>query len=370
MKKARFIYGNGTTSADLRYGSGFDAPDDFLYFESDEERVTIVSTLEFDRARSAVPEECQVRNLSDFGQVRSPAELIAAVAKTYQIGEIAVPQTFPLLIADELRRRGLSVTPVAGCFYPQREFKTPAEVVKILAAEAIADLAMKTVAEILGAATIDDDLSLRWNGEILTSEILRGEADACMIRRGALPDGTIVAGGIHGACPHCRGEGTLFAGQPIVVDIFPRDLASGYWGDLTRTFVKGKASAIVRAAHDAVTEAKLRAEDRVRAGANAAQLHQYAASILEKHGFHTGIDSDGYACGFFHSLGHGVGLEIHETPRLSSRNNNNLAGGEVVSVEPGLYYHSWGGMRNEDLVLVEKESCRVLTGTPEYFELA
>ena len=153
------------------------------------------------------------------------------------------------------------------------------------------------------------------------------------------------------------------------MDVFPRSMTSGYWGDLTRTMVKGKAPEVVKKAYAAVFEAREFAKTLIRPGAIPEDIHRAAEGVLEKHGFMTGRNDAG-DFGFFHGLGHGVGLEIHEAPRLSLRNRTPLKGGEIITVEPGLYYPEWGGIRLEDMVYVESSgSCRCLTEVEDFLEI-
>ena len=166
------------------------------------------------------------------------------------------------------------------------------------------------------------------------------------------------------------GSGILYADTPIVMDIFPKSMQSGYWGDLTRTVVKGKASDIVKKAHAAVCDAKYTATAEIAIGKNPADLHILAENILASHGFATGVGASG-DYGFFHSLGHGVGLEIHEAPRISYRNTSPLQGGEIITIEPGLYYPEWGGIRQEDLLYISPEGAVVnFTTLPDTLEIS
>ena len=165
---------------------------------------------------------------------------------------------------------------------------------------------------------------------------------------------TICAGGLQGAQPHNTGSGVLLADYPVVLDIFPRSATTGYWGDLTRTVVKGTPSDFMRRAYDAVLEAREFAKSCIRIGAIPSEIHKCAENILFKHGFSTGCDEKG-DYGFFHGLGHGVGLDIHEGPRISPRNSEPLKAGVVVTDEPGLYYPDQGGIRLEDMVYLNDE---------------
>ena len=172
-------------------------------------------------------------------------------------------------------------------------------------------------------------------------------------------EGSIVAGGRQAADPHEAGRGALRAGEWIVADVFPRMLATGYWGDMTRTFAHGRPDAARRRMYETVARAQRLALSLVRPGALGRDVHRAVADFFVREGWETGTDADGRAHGFFHGLGHGVGLEIHEEPRLSP-SGGELAPGMVVSVEPGLYYPELGGVRIEDLVVVTETGCAVL----------
>ena len=172
-------------------------------------------------------------------------------------------------------------------------------------------------------------------------------------------EGSIVAGGRQAADPHEAGRGPLRAGEWIVADVFPRMLATGYWGDMTRTFLHGRPTAAQRRMYEAVAEAQRLALSLVRPGAKGKDVHRAVTDFFARRGWKTGTGPDGRAHGFFHGLGHGVGLEIHEEPRLSP-SGGELAPGMVVSVEPGLYYPEIGGVRIEDLVVVTETGCSVL----------
>jgi Xaa-Pro aminopeptidase len=153
-----------------------------------------------------------------------------------------------------------------------------------------------------------------------------------------------------------------------VVDIFPRLKCCGYWGDMTRTFVKGRPAPEMKRAYEAVKEARDFSKSVIRAGALPSEIYKSAMNILGKRGFQTGRNERG-SYGFFHSLGHGLGLDIHEEPRLSPKNCAPLESGNVVTVEPGLYYPEWGGIRLEDTVVVRKDSAETITSFPTSFEV-
>lgn len=345
---ALLLLASGENSPDMRYAAGFSTPDDFILFQTENVNYAVMSELEYDRAKAFAGKNCRILAESDFGGP-DRMKVFQNIKERFGIDGFLVPGNFPLLWADKLRQSGIPVTVQEGAFFPKREFKTPEEAAMIEASERGAIKGFLRGREVLGEASVADDGKLIWQKSVLTSEILRAEIDAAMLRAGMLPSGTICAGSLQSAQPHNAGTGALFSHTPIVLDIFPRSQTTGYWGDMTRTLVKGKAPEIVRKAHFAVCEAKKRGISLLAVGAIPADIHRAANAVLEKHGFFTGCNDAGNF-GFFHSLGHGVGLDIHETPRLSPRNAKKLAGGEVITVEPGVYYPEWGGVRQEDLL--------------------
>ena len=165
---------------------------------------------------------------------------------------------------------------------------------------------------------------------------------------------SIVASGPRGALPHGRASAKkMIAGEAVVVDIGA--MLEGYASDMSRTVFLGEAEARGRRVYAAVLEAVRRAEGVVHAGAAAAGIHAAARGALEEAGFGDEI--------YRHGTGHGVGLEVHEAPRLSATGKDVLAAGMVLTIEPGVYVPGWGGVRIEDVVLVEETGCRVLTPT-------
>lgn len=369
QKKAKLLVASGEKSADMLYASGLFTPDDFIYFETESEKAVILSALEFDRAKASGHKFLNYYINSDFGETHSFAALIENMSKAKNVSEWLVPSDFPLLIADELRQRKINVTPCREIFFPDRECKNPDEISQIELAMRATEKAMLHAKNIITASTVDPSGSLVYNDEFLTSEILRSEIDITLLKLGANALNTIAASGTQSAQPHNEGSGIIKAHTPIVIDIFPRLQSSGYFGDMTRTYVKHEAPAIVKKAFNAVVCARDEAKKYIRKGANPADIFKVADDILKSHGFETGRDDLGRNYGFFHSLGHGVGLEIHEEPRLSPRSLVPLKGKEIVTVEPGVYYPDWGGIRMEDIVVVEEKFCRTITQMDNDFEL-
>lgn len=367
MNRAKLMVAASGRNSDLRYAVKFSAPDEFVFIEIGGRREIVVSALEYDRARSEAAHGVKVRALSEFSG-NDHLSVIMELAAEHGIKEFLVPSNFAIGLGDELRRRGLSVTPEGGLFFPEREYKVPVEMDEVRRGIRVAEAGMRRAFQVLTESEIMDSGALYWAGMPLTSEILRTEIVLEFVRHNASADSTIVAGGLQSAQPHSEGYGQLYAGCPIVMDLFPRLNDSGYWGDLTRTVVKGKAPDIVRRAFDAVLFARDEAKRRLKSGVVPSEVHNFVTDYLAGVGFPTGCDNTGNY-GFFHGLGHGLGLDIHEEPRVNSRNHEPLKGGEVVTVEPGVYYPQWGGIRLEDVVVIGEEESICLTEIETFLEI-
>ena len=375
---ARLIYADSESSADQFYATGFFAPDPFLYLrEASGTRHLVTSALEIGRARRTAQVD-QVHDWAEIGKQfkqRHPdlkrlggeVGLIIFFLKELAIQKVLAPGAFPLGLADQLRKAGLEVTAATEGFWPERACKRPDEVRAIVEALEITALGMARAIEVIRSAEIRDAW-LYLDDDKLTSERVRNEINTRLVRAGAVPHHTIVSGGAQGADPHEEGSGPLPAHSPIILDIFPRVEKSGYWGDMTRTVCRGHASRRVKDAWNAVHAAQQVAFSRIRAGVSGKSVHEAVADCLTKAGFITSPDDQGRQQGFFHGTGHGLGLEVHEPPRIS-RKDQTLVAGNVVTVEPGLYYPEMGGVRLEDVVLVEADGCRNLTKVPKFLEV-
>lgn len=367
MNRAKLMVAASGRNNDLRYAVKFSAPDEFICIETGGRREIVVSALEYDRAVAESACGVKVRALSEFGG-HDNASVITELAAEHGIKEFHVPSDFAVGLADELRRRGLFITPEEGLFFPERGYKRPDEVDEIRRGVRVAEAGMRRAFQVLSESEIRESGALYWGGLPLTSEILRTEIVLEFVRHNASADSTIVAGGLQSAQPHSEGYGQLYGGQPIVMDLFPRLNDSGYWGDLTRTVVKGKAPDTVRRAFDAVRFARDEAKRRLKGGVVPSGVHNFVTEYLAESGFPTGCDNTGNY-GFFHGLGHGLGLDIHEEPRVNTRNHEPLKGGEVVTVEPGVYYPQWGGIRLEDVVVIGDEESMCLTEIETFLEI-
>lgn len=379
----RLIYAASNTCAPLLYESGFNAEDPFLWFSCPKMTATVVSSLELGRARKqgrrtvAVLDREKLRqelglppaNAQKMGTIPFPVRQILDVSEAMGTTCWQVPGDFPLALANRLTALGITLTTVDD-FCPGRRVKSAHEVDCIRHAQRLAEAGLDRADQILSESAVGDDGFLRWHDAVLTAEILRGELNAEIVRRGGIPTGTITAPGTQGADPHQAGTGPIAANVPIVMDIFPRDEQSGYFGDLTRTRVKGHAADEVRRAYETVLAAQQQVLEALRPGLPASQFHQMTAGYFKECGYNTAWDASANAYhGFFHGLGHSVGLEIHEEPSLRPPDHTLLEAGHVVTVEPGLYYPSWGGIRIEDTVAITGDGIDNLTVAGKFLEI-
>jgi Xaa-Pro aminopeptidase len=360
MQRARLIYAAPERDADLLYITRFFAPDSFLWWEWRGRTHAIFNPLEIDRARQSARID-RIFGPDDFFPVgtrdRSVAALIACIAKAQKFRAIEVPEDFPLGIATALKKHGLKLTTAQAMFFPQRQHKTLEEVVHLRKALRMAEAGLERGLEVLRQSKIGRRNVLQWSGGVLTSERLRGEIDATVIRLGGLPAGTIVAGGKQGCDPHERGHGPLRAHESIILDIFPRDQRTGYYGDLTRTVVKGRASLSLQELYATVAQGKKWVISQMKSGVDGKKLHNQLVERFTMAGYPT-EQRNGRWVGFFHGTGHGLGLDLHEFPRFSA---GKLFSGLSITVEPGLYYPDIGGVRLEDVVVVNRSGVTNLT---------
>ena len=362
------IVASAESSADMLYATHLNLPDDFIYIGCGDTRVAIVSDLEYDRARANAMPGLTVRNQTEFGTGIKLVELLKKIQQEYHIKKFRLPYDFPAGLAAQLHSAGVACCISEKNFFPQRSIKAEFEIDFIRQAMLVNELAMQKAFDAIADCTVNSDNALLLNGELFTSEKLRSIIDSTLAANDAVGSGTIAAAGVQGSMPHNRGEGVIYANTPIVIDVFPRMNATGYYGDLTRTVVKGKAPEIVKKAFEAVKTVRDECKELVKANVAGKVAYDHALARLTELGFPTGSNEKGFY-GFFHGLGHGVGLEIHESPRLSRNVEHLLQAGEVVTVEPGVYYPEWGGIRLEDLVVVRENNCECITRIDTFLEI-
>lgn len=359
--------------SNLYYATKFMAPDPFIYLEVKGERLLVMSDLEMDRARSQATVD-RVVSYSELEQqakaagVKEPtsADIVHVVLKEAQVRQLMVPANFPFLHAARLQELGYSLKPKRDPFYEQRVVKTAEEVRHIEAAQRATEVAVAAAHEALRRAEIRQD-TLWLDDECLTSERIKQLINVKLMEQGCVAQHTIVAGGEQACDPHHEGTGPLPAHRSIIFDVFPRSASSRYFADMSRTVLRGTASAELKRLYQTVKDAQEEAVTKIRDGADGMKIHQGICERFEQAGYRTGV-VNGRMQGYFHGTGHGVGLDIHEAPRIS-RTGSLLQEGHVVTVEPGLYYPGLGAVRIEDMVLVTRDGCRNLTNYPKTFEL-
>lgn len=375
MKKTAYlIVGSSERNSDLLYRTKFFVPDAVIYIEQNGNRTLVLSDLEYERGLNEADVD-EVLSLREYIE-RLPSkrkkkdtyiDVIELVLKEKNIEQVRVQKDYPIFYADELRKRGIKVTPVGEQFlFPEREFKSEEEVKKIRESLNKTAKAMDAALELVKSAEIKGKY-LYYDNKFLTSERVKEEINGYLARSGFSSSHTIVSSGVHSTMPHHTGTGRLHARKPIIIDIFPRSQQTGYYGDMTRTVIKGEPDPEQLRMYNTVLKGQKLGIDLIKAGVKARDVHNSIMQYFEKLGYTTG-NINGRPQGFIHSTGHGLGLDIHEPPRVGD-NEIVLKEGNVITVEPGLYYEELGGIRIEDVVLVTKDGCRNLTRYKKKFRV-
>jgi Xaa-Pro aminopeptidase len=369
------MYADTFRSAELRHEVPLGVPDPFLYAERDGASHIAIGAMEIPRLGALglfelhPTEEYGSDELiaSGLSYQEVNREIAVRAVKGLGVSSAVVPETFPLWLADRLRADGVELTVDADFFDDRRRVKTEAEIAGIRRAQRAAEAGMDTCRDLLRRAAPGNDGSLSLDGEPLTVERVKSAMATTFAANGTIADDFIVAPGPQGAVGHDMGSGPIRAGVPIVVDIWPRDSESFMFCDMTRTFVVGEAAADVREWHRLCKEALDRAISEIRDGADGRAIFDGTCELFEAAGEptqRTKTPGETLADGFFHGLGHGVGLEVHEAPGMGLGSKLPMKAGDVVTVEPGLYRQGYGGVRLEDLVLVTAEGAENLTRYP------
>jgi Xaa-Pro aminopeptidase len=368
------IYADSLRSPEMRHEVPLGIPDPFLYAERDGDRHVVASSFELGRVSEVAP-ELRVLPLEEFGidelyaqglpREEIELEVILRAARRFGIEEAVVPGTFPLEVADHLRGNGIQVRADREHFVRRRRVKNDAELAGIRRAQHAAEAAMDAAREVLRSAERQNG-SLVVDGEPLTCERLKIAVEQAFTANGAFADEFIVSHGAQTAVGHDMGSGPIAPNEPVCLDLFPRDRESGCFADMTRVFVVGTPSDELEEYHRLCREALERSVEAVKPGVAGSELHRITCEIFEEHGYPTLLSKkpgEVLRDGFYHSLGHGVGLEVHEEPSLG-RAPGELVAGDVIAMEPGLYRSGYGGCRLEDIVLVTEKGPEVLTDYP------
>ncbi|MDB6170015.1 MAG: peptidase [Verrucomicrobia bacterium] len=369
------LYADTAASSDQLYFSGVEVHDPFIAFGVGRRKLTAQSALEFGRVKKAgtfdilVPlEKWRARAEARWPRRKiTPAEIIAVLAQAYGAKGFRVADDFPAAVFLRLKSLGIRLELADGPLFPEREVKSAAEAAAIREGNRLSAIGLAAAEKILRAAK-PRGRKLLHGGRLLTSEDVKFAVETAILRAGGLSLNTIVAGGDQACDPHDRGTGPLRAHDLIVVDIFPRVVKTGYFGDMTRTFLRGRASEAQRRLVATVRAAQQAALHRIRTGVDGREVHLEVTNVFAAAGYKTTRTKTG-AVGFFHGTGHGLGLAIHEPPRLNAIFPVSLKKGTTVTVEPGLYYPGLGGCRIEDVVQVTDRAPRMLSNYPYEWEL-
>lgn len=358
----RILYADSENNADVLYLSGVFIPDPFLSIITEKHTYAVVNRLEYNRVLQTSKYD-KVLLLEDICRKAAaslrlpleqigPGELMIYFGRYFQVNQIEVPSYFPAAHYKKLFEAGYRMKVFEGDFFPERAEKVQAEAQAIRRGNIAAAAGIRAAENVLRAGTIRGNRII-YEGKALTSDRLRTIVDQVCLTRGGISNHTIVAGGRQACDPHEAGRGFLKPNELIIIDVFPRIQQTGYHGDMTRTFLKGQASPAQRALVQAVRTAQMAAMEAVQAGVPTADVHEAACAVFRNQGFITERRKSGFV-GFIHSTGHGLGLDIHEAPRLS-KGTEKLQTGHVITIEPGLYYPEIGGCRIEDVVWVNDE---------------
>lgn len=368
------IVGDTHRTPELRHEVPLGIPDPFVYAEVDGRRVVAIASMEAVRVE-ALGTGLDVRPTEEFGadELRRSGidrhayatELSLRIVRGLGIDRATVPRGFPVAVADALRASGIELSVDQKLFDDRRRAKSGHELAGIRRAQKATDAGMAVARDLLRRADGDNG-SLAVDGEPLTSELLKEHIQGTLIAHGAFAPEIIVSHGPQTAIGHEAGSGRIGVDDVVLVDLFPADLESSCFADTTRTFAMGDVSEELRSWHSLCKEALDLATTAIRPGVDGGDVHRLVSEFFAGHGYPTQLtkrEGEVLRDGFYHALGHGVGLEAHEPPSLGLIGDD-LVPGDVIAVEPGLYRAGFGGVRLEDLLLVTEDGCEVLTDFP------
>jgi Xaa-Pro aminopeptidase len=373
MTEAHLLHADSESDSNLLYATGFVVPDPVFWFRTKNKSHLVVNALELGRARA----QARVDHVIDQGAARAklaktstkpptPFQVIASILRGKGVDALRVPANLPVQTADAMRKLGFKTTVVPGQFFPERAVKRDDEIAAIRFAQEATERAVETALDVLRESKARGGCLVH-KGERVTSEMLKRVVDVALMRDGCIAKHTIISSGDQCVDPHDVGSGAVRPNTSIIFDVFPRHAKTGYFADMSRTVVRGKASSELKELYALVEAGQQYAFDRVKEGVNGHDVHLGIQKLFDDAGKKTG-PKDGKMQGFFHGTGHSVGLDIHEPPGIGARDEF-LPAGAVVTVEPGLYYKGVGGVRLEDMVLVQKNGCVNLTKFPKVLEI-
>ena len=368
-KQAILMVGSSRDS-NLLYTTKFEVTDPVTFIQTDNKKILLTNSLETERAKKQAQVD-QVINISAYKKEAglenfSIYEIIPLILKDLGVEKVVVSELFPFELGKILEDEGFSIKIRNEPFFEQRIIKTQEEIEYITETQRKVEEVLYETLEIIRKSKIKNNIQgsfLYYQAEILTSESLRKFMNIELLKRNCFSEaGLIVSSGEQTSIPHLLGSGPLKANTPIIFDIFPRSITTKYWADMTRTVVKGEANSDFKELYNAVLDAQKKAISMVKPGIDGFDIDGMIRDFFVSMGYKTD-KSKGQ--GFFHSTGHGVGLDIHEFPRIWPKKGQVLKPGNVFTIEPGLYYENIGGVRIEDLVVVTENGCVNLTRFPK-----
>jgi Xaa-Pro aminopeptidase len=369
------IAADSLRSPEMRHEVPVSIPDPFFYFERDGRRIAVVGSFEVPRVEELglghevyAPERFGLDELVKSGREywEIGREICLRACREFGLESAVVPHTFPLELGDFLRENGVDVRVDREFFADRRRVKNASELAGIRRAQRACEAAMDVARNLLRRSEASNG-TLVLDGEPLTCERVKARVEQVFSEHGVAAEESIVSHGAQTAIGHDMGSGPIAPGEPIVLDLFPRDRETGCYADMTRTFVVGTPPDELVEYHRAVKEVLDRSLEAIEPGKDGSELNRLASEQFEARGYRTLLSKEPGEVlleGFFHSLGHGVGLEVHELPVLGRVPGQELVAGDVVTVEPGLYRQGFGGCRLEDLVLVTEDGAENLTQYP------
>ncbi len=369
---ARILAGIADTNASLFRRLRVPLGDPAAWIETDQGTIAIVRDLEMDRVRQrstadtvTCPSKYAPANGLDPDRETATAQAVAELLRQNQISSIVADRSLPFIYAWHLQDAGIQIAYDAELGVRDRRAKSDEEIESLARAQSVTEQVMRQICETIAGADASADGTLTASGEALTSDRVRNLAAMEFMKRGfSMSHGAIVATAPQVADCHHAGDGPLRTGVPVIVDLFPRDESTRYWGDCTRCVVHGQASDTVIAMHQAVVKAKAAAEALLTTGNTADQIHQAAENVLREHGYPVSRGEITDHPSIQHGTGHGIGLDLHE-PILLDFGGGEVLCGEVFTVEPGLYGRNDGGVRVEDMLVVTDDGPRNLNQLPD-----
>jgi len=359
MNQAIAFAGIAEKNASLFRRIGVPFGDPAAWFQIGDRRIAMVRDIERERVKKSAladnvvtPPDFAPPEGLDADRETATAQSLAIAMKEHSVTSVRVDRSFPMIFVHHLLEAGIQVHYDAALGVLDRRTKSAQEIENLAKAQSVTESVMEQICGLIARSRPDSKGVLHDDGKPLSSNLVRSLLNECFLRQNfSMSHGAIVVTAPQAADCHHAGDSLLVTEQPIIIDLFPRDEATRYWGDCTRTVVHGHASDEVIAMHAAVCEAKKAATEKLVAGLMAASVHQAVINVLTSRGYPLSRGTTTDEASIQHGTGHGIGLEIHE-PILLDDGGGELLCNEVFTIEPGVYGRRTGGVRVEDMLVV------------------